>query len=271
MNIITIIQDTIREAISRKVIIFFFAISSLVIIGFFSFISLSSVEGMIATANLSGDKYALKKLIKGFQLFIIGPLYAGGLFLSIFTVSSFIPNMLEKGTIDLLLSKPISRLELLLGKFFGGTIVIFVNVAYLIIAIWLMISLKFGIYNFEFLYTITLITFIFMVLYVLIMLIGVLTQSSILAMILSYLIFFILSPILSAKGQITTSLITSEVGKAIITFLYYIVPQTSELGSITMGLAAGQSVQSWTPVLTTGLWGIVIFTCTVYIFQRKSY
>lgn len=271
MQLFAIIEDTFREAISRKVFLFFFGISSLVILLFLLFFSLSSVEGMIGMMNLSEDKNSIRSIIIGIQVFIIGPLYAGGLFLSIFSASSFIPNMLEKGAIDLLLSKPISRATLLLGKFLGGTLIVFLNIAYLVSAIWLMISLKFEIWNIEFLYTIVLITYIFMIFYILMMFIGILTQSSIFAMIISYLVFFIFSPILAYRENITTSLITSSFGKILVNFFYYIFPQTSELGSITLDLAAGVSVNNWTPILTTTLWGIAMAVLTLYIFQRKNY
>lgn len=271
MQLLAIIGDTFREAISRKVFIFFFGISTFVIILFFLFFSLSSVEGMIGMMNLSEDKNSIRSIIIGIQVFIIGPLYAGGLFLSIFSASSFIPNMLEKGTIDLLLSKPISRLTLLIGKFLGGTLIVLLNIAYLVFAIWLMISLKFDIWNLEFLTTIILITYIFMIFYILMMFIGILTQSSIFAMIISYLVFFIFSPILAYRENITTSLITSSVGKFIINVVYYIIPQTSELGGITLDIAAGVAVINWMPLITTTIWGIVMFASTVYIFQRKNF
>jgi ABC-type transport system involved in multi-copper enzyme maturation permease subunit len=275
VKLLAIIEDTFREAISRKVFIFFFGISSFVILLFLAFFSLSSVEGMIEMMKLSEDKDSVRSLIVGIQVFIIGPLYAGGLFLSIFSASSFIPNMLEKGTIDLLLSKPISRVTLLTGKFLGGTLIVFLNVAYLISAIWLMINLKFGTlagaWHLEFLSTIVLITYIFMIFYILMMFIGILTQSSIFAMIISYLVFFIFSPILAYRENITTSLVTSTFGKILVNFFYYIFPQTSELGSITLDLAAGVVVNSWMPLITTTIWGIVMFSVTVFIFQRKNF
>ncbi len=271
MQLLAIIGDTFREAISRKVFIFFFGISTFVIILFFLFFSLSSVEGLIGMMNLSEDKNSIRSIIIGIQIFIIGPLYAGGLFLSIFSASSLIPNMLEKGTIDLLLSKPISRLTLLIGKFLGGTIIVFFNIAYLVIAIWLMISLKFNVWNFEFLSTVVLITYIFMIFYILMMFIGILTQSSIFAMIISYLVFFIFSPILAYRENITTSLITSPVGKFFVNVFYYIFPQTSELGSITLDLAAGVAVNNWMPLVTTTVWGVAMFALTTTIFQRKNF
>ena len=48
----------------------------------------------------------------------------------------FIPNMLRKGTLDLLLVKPISRWTLLLYKYVGGLSFIFLNAAVAVIGIW---------------------------------------------------------------------------------------------------------------------------------------
>ena len=226
-NILTISNFTIREAISRKIIVAFFAISTFTIIVFallFGFVSAENFLQYNSKGVNIGD--VSEELVKGLKLFIVAPLFGGGLFLSIFSASSFIPNMLEKGNIDLLLSKPVSRAQLILGKFLGGVLIVLLNIAYLIISIWILIGIKFSIWDPSFLLGIFTITFAFASLYSLIILMGILTQSSVLAMMISYLIFFIFSPILNARECIGYFL-NNTVLNYIMDFLYYIIPKRS--------------------------------------------
>jgi ABC-type transport system involved in multi-copper enzyme maturation permease subunit len=178
--------------------------------------------------------------------------------------------MLEKGSIDLLLSKPVSRSQIILGKFFGGSLMVLVNVAYLMIGIWFLIGLKFGAWDASMLYTIVSITFAFMVLYAMIILIGIATRSSVLAMMLTYLIFFIFSPLLLARDKIYM-LFDNKLLEYIIDGVYYILPKTQELGIITGGIAQGDGITDYQPILTSLLFLILNLFLSIIIFNKKDY
>lgn len=272
-NIITISKFTLREALSRKIIVTFFAISTFVILCFillFSLVSFEDFQSMVS-GNSGGDPINLaNEIVKGLKLFVVAPLFGGGLFLAIFSASSFIPNMLEKGSVDLILSKPISRTQILIGKFLGGLIIVLINIAYLILFLWILIGVKFGIWNIDLLYSIITITFTFSSLYSLIILIGILTQSSILAMMLSYLIFFVLSPILTARDTISVFL-NSSIMETFMDILYYIIPKTSELGTLTTELALGYGIDEYQPIISTFIFTILVLYISIIIFSKKDY
>lgn len=270
-NIIEITKQTIREAFARKIFIMFAGVSTLVLILFAIAFATIGLEDMSGNFRMeTRDMGVINSLADGIKLFITVPLFGGGLFLSIFSASSFIPNMLEKGNIDVLLSKPISRTQIIYGKFLGGTGVVLLNIAYLVVGIWFLIGLKFGVWDPAFLLTIVTITFAFAVLYALIILIGILSQSSILAMMLSYIIFFILSPILNVRDQIMM-LSDSKVLEIILDWLYYIVPKTSELGSISSDLAAGGGIYDYQPIFTSAIFLILSLALSIIIFSKRDY
>src|SRR5262249_54409021 len=58
----------------------------------------------------------------------------------------FIPNMLHKGSIDLLLAKPVRRTVLLIYKFIGGLTFMFVNTVVIVVGIWFVLGLRSGIW-----------------------------------------------------------------------------------------------------------------------------
>ena len=271
-NIITRSNFTIREALSRKIFVTFFAISTFVVLIFglvFALVSFEDLSGMVNSSHRDPAGVA-EELVKGLKLFVVTPLFGGGLFLSIFSAASFIPNMLEKGAVDLIVSKPISRAQIILGKFLGGTLIVLFNIAYLILAIWILIILKFNIWDISFLYTIITITFTFSSLYAIIILVGILTQSSVLAMMLSYIIFFVLSPVLVARDTISVFL-DSKITEIIMDVLYYIIPKTSELGSLTTELAIGYGIYEYQPILTTLAFTILVLYTSIIIFSKKDY
>ncbi len=271
-NILEITKQTIREAFARKIFIMFAGVSSLVLLLFaiaFASIGIEDLSGAI-NIETGRDIGVIQEVVGGIKLFIVVPLFGGGLFLSIFSASSFIPNMLEKGNIDVLLSKPISRSQIIYGKFLGGTAVVFANIAYLVVSIWFLIGLKFAIWDPSFLLTILTITFAFAVLYGLIILIGILSQSSILAMMLSYLIFFILSPILNMREQILL-LSDSKILEMVLEGLYYIIPKTSELGTITSDIAVGGNIYDFQPIFSSAIFLILTLALSIIIFSKKDY
>jgi ABC-2 type transport system permease protein len=271
-NILTISNFTIREALSRKIIVTFFAISTFVILVFTLLFSLVSFEDLSGMVNVNGNDPLdiAADIVKGLKLFVVAPLFGGGLFLSIFSASSFIPNMLEKGAVDLIISKPVSRAQIILGKFLGGMLIVLINIAYLILSLWLLIGIKFGIWEISFLYSIFTITFTFGSLYSLIILVGILTQSSVLAMMLSYIIFFVLSPVLTVRDTITVFL-DSQFMETLMDVLYYIIPKTSELGSLTTEIALGYGISEYQPILTTFAFLVLVLYISIIIFSKKDY
>jgi ABC-type transport system involved in multi-copper enzyme maturation permease subunit len=179
--------------------------------------------------NPTGNKYVLSQVILLLELMIISPLSALCLLLAIFSSSSFVPSMLEKGSIDLLISKPVSRNQMLFGKYAGGVLVVLINIAFLVLGVWLVISLKFSYWDFSFLSIILVVGFTFAVLYSIIVLFGVITQGSVFGMMIAYFIFLILSPVLLMGKEKLHILIENDFIKSIVEGSYYIVPKTSEL------------------------------------------
>jgi ABC-type transport system involved in multi-copper enzyme maturation permease subunit len=93
----------------------------------------------------------------------------------------FIPNMLRKGAIDLLLAKPIHRSTLLVYKYIGGLSFMFLNTVVIIGGIWLVLGLRTGVWMPGLLWCVLIFTFQFAIFYALSTYMAVLTQSPIVA------------------------------------------------------------------------------------------
>ena len=271
-NIRIITLSTLREAMSKKVFIFFMGISAVVLVIQMIIFSLINVEKLTKAVNPMGLQISMLQVISSFELMIVSPIAALGLLLAIFSSASFVPTMLEKGNIDLLLSKPVSRTELILGKYIGGLLVVLINVFFLVFGVWLIISLKFGFWDPTFLSVSLVITFTFAVLYSMIVLFGIITQGSVFGMMMAYFTFLILSPLLfTAKDKFLVS-IDNGFLKYLIKVSYYIVPKTSELmGSVLSNITSGKSIDSFQPVITSLIFLILMLLLSIVIFRKKDF
>ena len=132
------------------------------------------------------------------QLYLVEYLLVGwagnavAVLVSIIITAFFIPNMLRKGSIDLLLAKPINRTVLLLYKFVGGLTFMFLNTAVAVGGVWLALGLRSGIWAVSFLETILVLTFVFAVLYSFSTLFGVMTRSPVAAILLTCALWVLL-------------------------------------------------------------------------------
>jgi ABC-type transport system involved in multi-copper enzyme maturation permease subunit len=112
--------------------------------------------------------------------------------IAIIITAFFIPNMLRKGTVDLLVSKPIHRVTLLVYKYVGGLTFVFLASAVTVVGIWLALGLRSGIWAPGFLLTVFILTFSFAILYSVSALFGVLTRSAVVAILMTCLASFLL-------------------------------------------------------------------------------
>lgn len=272
-NIYLIIRFTIKEAMARKVFLFFAGISILAIVLTALILSVVDTQSIIeGIGSHSGNNFLIRNVVSALEIMIIAPLTGLALLLAIFASASFVPNMLEKGNIDLLLSKPVSRDQLLWGKFIGGTVVVFLNIAFLIVGIWIIISLKFTFWDATFLWSILIITFTFAVLYSLIVFCGILTKGSMLGMMLAYFIFLILSPVLAVANTGADSFIKNEIVKSIVKGIYYLIPKTSELmGKMVTDLATGKGISDFQPLISSFLFLILMMIFGLILFRKKDF
>jgi hypothetical protein len=150
------------------------------------FFGLVPLGGPGVSAPLFQQLHVIESVIVGW----IGSTIA--VLVSIVITAFFIPNMLRKGTVDLLLVKPIHRTTLLLYKFVGGLTFIFINTAVAVLGIWVALGLRSGVWAPTFLLTVLVLTFFFAILYSVSALFGVMTRSPIASILLTCAAWFLL-------------------------------------------------------------------------------
>ena len=261
-----IVKVTIHEAIAKKIILGFFALSTLIIFIFLVLVNIESIDSVVEVSKQTDIKAA----VIGFESIIMGVSYLFIITISLIAVSSIIPSMVEKGNIDLLLSKPIGRTKIIIGKFVGGVILIFLNLVYLIGCVWLILSLKSGFWHFPFLYSIIWLTVSFAVIYSLVILLGLTTQSTIISSIVTLFLVLIVLPILGARADIA-DVLKNDFVKFVLDFFYYILPKPGGINMISAAQITEQPIESWLPLWTSLLFMVTMLALSIYYFKKKDY
>ncbi len=276
MKILTLVRGTIRELAAKATLYVLAGISTLVLL--FTALAIGSAstqEGTTITffgnqASPPVTQDALADIASKIEAGFAGGLFFGVVVFGIFGTAGVIPDALEKGTVDLYLSKPIARWELLLGKYLGSVAVLFLNILYFILGLWLIIGLRVGVWNPRFLLSALLLTYVFAVLYAVVAFFGVATRNMAIAIIAGILYFlFIAGPLESRQ---TGLYLISENGvyRGMLDGLYYICPQIPAIQSGAIRLISGDSTPV-TPYVQTLLSTGGILGAAAWILQKKDF
>ena len=276
------IEDVMREAAARWTLIAYFFLSTLFIIIFASAINLDIVDGALAGAKLFGkevdmrDSVSIEKLVLGFETGFSVFLYFICTFLAIFATAHLVPRMQEKGTVDLYLARPVSRVRLLLSRYVAGLILAGSNVIYLMGSIWLIVAWKSGVMNPRFLLAGSIIFLVIAVLLAFAFLIGVVTSSTAVSIMTTYGIFFF-GLMLAAHDRIAAA-VSKEWQAWLIEGMYWVFPKSAELGQAVVAFVGGEQLPaqvlealSPAPFLSTAAFGVVCLVLASFLFTKKEF
>ncbi len=106
--------------------------------------------------------------------------------------AGYFPAMLAAGAVDLLVSKPIRRIEIFLGKYVGGLVLFSAALAAAFGVMFLGLGFRTGVWHLQFFAAMPVIVFSAALLYALVAWIGALTRSTALAVIVGYVYYVVL-------------------------------------------------------------------------------
>lgn len=229
------------------------------------------------------------EIVRGIHL-LMGEFLAGfvGILVAVIVTAGSVPGLLQKGTLDFVLSRPVERSTLLIYKYIGGCVYIFLLATLVIGGCWLALSLRTGYWNPWFPLTILTLTFFFAVLYSVSVLVGVLTRSAGAAAFTAILTwgvcwavgqtrFFLESP---GGGALPPAL-----GKAV-RFVYLLLPKTADLALLnnrliakgTLGEASALVLPDWLPAtdyatvfFTSALFALLMISLAGVSFSKRDY
>jgi ABC-type transport system involved in multi-copper enzyme maturation permease subunit len=266
-----IISNTFREGLAKKTIITLLVLN-LVIIGFF-----------LLALNVGGNAlFLFGKQLRGlpddvlrkFEAGITAFFYQVSIFIGIFAIAAFYPTMQEKGTIDLLLSRPMSRFNIFTAKFIGCMLVVFVVMAFLVLGTWGVFYFKTGMAHIEYLSTIPIFMLIFLAFMAFIAMVGIITRSTTLSAILGIFFPFIFSLIFFGLHE-SGILLGDKFWYGMFETLYWIFPKTPEITALNISIIAQEPLETAVDpamiIWTTVGFAAFCYAAGAYFFQKRSY
>lgn len=276
MKILTLVLGTGRELSAKATLYVLAAISTLILLGAAATLSsTTSAEGstLLLFGNPAGppappDVFA--GIVNQMESAFAGGLFAGVVLFGIFATAGVLPDALERGTVDLYLSKPIARWELLAGKYLGSVLAILMNIIYFIGFLWLIVGLRVGIWNMNLLLAGLMMTFAFACLFAIVSLFGVLTRNMAISIIFGFVYLFVISEVLQSREQGLYNLSTNAIYRAVLDGLYYILPQIPAMQRNVLKLVAGNGVE-WQPFAQSFLSSAGILALAAWVLKRKDF
>ena len=196
-------------------------------------------------------------------------LFTAGLFLAIFAAAGLIPTVFEPGRIELLLSKPVSRPTLLLGKFLGTLAVIGVNLFYLVLGVWIILGFKTEIWKSRLSAGGRAGDVRFCCLLPVIVFVAVVSDSAVLATMVTY--FVALMSLIFSQHERIAPYFDSQWPRDLVEGLYHVFPKLYEIGNTARLVLMERELESWMPIWSSGIFAVVVLGAGVWVFQRKDY
>jgi ABC-type transport system involved in multi-copper enzyme maturation permease subunit len=274
LKIYALVRETFLEALSKKILVGFLVIATLALAALGAYCLSDGFRETIRQLQPSPDDpsgIALREKVRSIYSGIGNFYYAAAILLAIFITSEIVPSMMEKGVIDLLLSKPLSRVTLLFGKVLGGLVVVVALLGYFTVGAWLIVSVATGIWAGGFLWSLVPILLSFMSLYALMVFVGLLTRSGTLGMILSYLFFAILSALFYSREELLFQFVTNEMWRGVVTFCYYVTPQLRDMTEIAANVIQEKAITNYIPFVNVIGFSIALLGASAITFARKEF
>ncbi len=114
--------------------------------------------------------------------------------------AGYFPAMLEAGSVDLVLSKPIRRWQIFFGKYLGGLVLFSLVLTILYVIIFVGFGLKVGVWHWQFFGGLPMTLFSLALLFAIVAWVGLWTRSTSMAMVIGYVYYVVVD---TAVGVLT--------------------------------------------------------------------
>jgi ABC-type transport system involved in multi-copper enzyme maturation permease subunit len=280
MKFLAIIEGTIREAFAKKTLLGMFIVSTLMILVALGLFQIDVIQQALTKTFTTHKPNAQQQAVAenfGTVLDFVWTVVTSilmyfSVLVGVFVSAGLLTSVMEKGTIDLMLSKPVPRWQYIVGRFTGGTIIMFAEVAWMLGGLWLVTGISLGVWSGGFLWSIPMVTLGFASAYTVVVLFAVITRSSWFAVIILYAVL-IFAGVLLPLAQFLTKLLTgdeSNVLAKIIGTLKYTVPHIGSIAAETTNAIRGKSVDAGVIFIALGLM-VVYLAAASYAFSRKEF
>lgn len=267
----TVFLQTLRESISRRMGIVLLA-TSLIIAGIYVF-NIGFEDGPrpgLRLVKLGALVLPAEVFVKTNYDSLIGLTANLWLLLGLFAVSGLTVSYLERGWVDLVMSKGVPRWQVLLERYLASVTLFIVAVFIFCGTIGLWVWWGTGFAPWKFYGGVGLIILGYAAILALMTLVSIHQTNAALLMMLGFLTWM-LGNILAGREKSIYLFVKAAWARFIMDWLYRILPKSSELRDMGSALVQGGSIESWFPVWSTALFLVACLTLACWLLHRKSF
>lgn len=265
MQVWALVLDSLRDALDRKVF-WILAVISVAIAAAMACITFDSqgIDVLFGTWRIPSSAWALGAPtlagnIAAVMAKMVADTYIGwiGLVLGLIATASVFPSLMAPGTVEIVVSKPISRTGLFLGKYLGAMVFMLLQATFFVALTFLVIGLRWRHWIWGYWCVVPLVVVLFSYLFAFSALFGVWTRRTVPALLLTLVAWVViwtpqtLDSLWSVnRSQWEESAILRRVARTVRVMLW-VVPKTQDIPEIA-GKVLGASLVSDLVPGTTG-------------------
>jgi ABC-type transport system involved in multi-copper enzyme maturation permease subunit len=226
MKTFAMMRFTLFEALRRGTLVFYFIVGTVIIAAFAIWLKRSAEDpsvillfGKSIPGNINGLSSAdffLLMLFRQSTFWII--------ILGTFGAAALMTSFLEKGIVELYLSKPLERWELLVSRAFGASAGVAANLMYCTIGLWLVFGFKLGVWHYGFLVAGLLVSYAFICYFSIVSFVAIWTRNAIMSIVIG-LFFSFVSIGLEGREKGLYKLWDNGIYHRALDAFYYLTPQ----------------------------------------------
>ncbi|MEO6080583.1 MAG: ABC transporter permease [Steroidobacteraceae bacterium] len=204
---------------------------------------------------------------------VVGGMFKFTMLLFIAACAGYFPAMLGNGAVDIVLSKPLSRLQIYSGKYLGGVVLYTAAIAAFCVLLFVGIGMRTGIYHVRILYSIPLLAFTAMLLYAILALIGTASRSATMALVTGYVFYVVVDSLINALMNFQPMLqqMGWESVASVVSVLRHVLPNFGMLNDMALASLLNMPVFELAPFAVALAWLFGCLGLGYWIFSRRDY
>ena len=218
----------------------------------------------------------ISKLQKGVEWWLADSatfLFSVSLILYIFVCAGYIPNMIESGSVDLVLSKPVRRWHIYFGKYLGGLLLYSTVLLIAYLLIFIGVGVKTGVWHWAFFGALPMTLFSLALLYALIAWVGLWTRSTLMSAILGLVYYVIIDSAIGWLGDSGSLPFLNDIPaiKEMAEIVKFIFPSFVWLRESATAAVLSVNVFPWKHVIVGLVWLVVCLGTSYNRFRINDY
>jgi|GEM_PF-2824418 len=178
--------------------------------------------------------------------------------------SGYFPGLIAQGSVDSVLSRPVSRLQVFLGKYVGGLALISAALFACWLATFVSMGAISGVWHWRFFSALPMTLLSVALLYAIVAWVGLMTRSATLALVTGYFFYLVVDTAVSVMIQLAPMMPLFSDMKWIVTLAEIIkatFPNFALMRASAVASVANVPIFEWQPILVAFVWlGLLLYT-----------